>query len=204
MTNRIFAAVIGLLISSTAMAQEYGMQIGLHQTNAKVDAGTTGITGSTSGRLGFDLGLAVAFELMPGFRFRSGLMYNQRQFDYKITNTGNAGTLGINFAYLDVPVMVQYNFNPMFAVYGGLIAGIKASDTIKTYSSLSTAQVDMKSLYPLLTVGGNFTFDDMIGFDLYYEMGMGEFATAKAIPAATNDLSLKDYSTFGMHFLYWF
>ena len=193
MTHKIFGLICGLLISSAAMAQDYGLTIGVHQTTATVDTTgsgkwLSGTTGSVSGKLGFDAGLTASFELVPNVRFRSGLLYDQRQFDYKLTG---GQTVGINFAYLDVPVNVQYNITPMVGIYGGLIVGVKASDSASVPGGV-TLPTNMKSMYPLLNVGGNFMFNDMLGFDVYYESGLGEFAD-----------NLKNYSTFGMHFIYW-
>ncbi len=195
MIKPILAIFFGLAVSCFANAQEYGLGIGVHQTTASVDS-TSGLTGSVSGKLGFDLGLHVAFELVPNLRFRTGFIYDQRQFDYKYSSFGG-GKIEFNFAYLDVPVNLQYNFNEMVAVYGGLIVGVKASDSIKAPSALGTMDFSMKSMYPLFNAGVNLMFDDMIGFDFFLEHGIGEFASD------SSGTSLKDYSTFGMRFIYW-
>ena len=193
MTKLILALLCGGLVSSVAVAQDYGLTVGIHQTTGTVDTNGSstslkGSAGSVSGKLGFDAGLVASFELVPAFRFRSGILYDQRQIDYKLNN--GAGTVSFNFAYIDIPVNAQYNFTPMFGIYGGLIVGIKASDS--TSVPAGTYSPDMKSLYPLLNVGGNFMFNDMIGFDVYYEAGLGNAAT-----------DVKNFSTFGMHFIYW-
>ena len=161
----IIALAAGLMISATATAQEYGLGIGIHQTTATIDEPGTA-SGSVSGKLGFDAGLHVAFELIPRLRFRTGAVYNQRQFDYKL-NSG-AGKVEFNFAYLDVPVNVQYGFNEMFSVYGGMTVGVKASDSTKSPASVGAVDVSAKSLYPLLNAGVNLMFDDMIGFDFSF------------------------------------
>jgi hypothetical protein len=181
--------------STGAMAQDYGLTLGIHQTSASVDtssAGTDlyGASGSVSGKLGFDAGLTASFELMPAFRFRTGLLYDQRQIDYKLASPA-VGTVSYNFAYLDVPVNAQFNITPMIGIYGGLIVGIKASDSTSNPSG-TTMSPNMKSMYPLVNLGANFLFDDMFGFDLYYESGLGS--------ASDN---VKNFSTFGMHFIYW-
>jgi Outer membrane protein beta-barrel domain len=192
MTLKIISLVFAVLLSGTAMAQEYGLALGFHQTTATLES--TGATGSVSGKLGFEGGLQVAFELIPNLRFRTGAMYNQRQFDYKIPSVG---TLQFNYAYLDIPVGVQYGFNEMVSVFGGMIVGVKASDSTKTPTSVGALDVDMKTLYPLLNAGVNLLFDDMIGFDFFLERGVGSFATYPT------DNNLKDYTSFGMRFIYW-
>src|SRR5262249_15575962 len=144
---------------------------------------------SVSGRMAFDGGLIASFELVPNVRFRSGLLYDQRPFDVKFTGGTKAS---FNFAYLDVPVNMQYNFSPMFGVFGGLIAAVKVSDSVDVPTAFAGYTPGMKSMYPLINVGGNFLFNDMIGLEAYYEMGMGDISD-----------NAKNYSTFGFHFIYW-
>lgn len=186
MTKSLIAVAFGLLLSSTAMAQEWAFVGGFHQTDA--DTNATGY--STDGKLGFSLGANLAFELVPGGKFRTGLLYTQRYFDLKPT-TGT--TTEFKFAYLDVPALFQYNINEMFGIFGGLVVAINVSDkTEPTVTSLES-----ESLVPLLDLGVNLTFDDMIGFDFYYQKGMGDIATFSG-----NNVS--DFSTFGANFVYWF
>jgi hypothetical protein len=192
MFKKILLLAFGLLLGTSAMAQEWGLTVGIHQTAADIDKGS-GVTGDIDGKLGFDLGALLAFELVPDLRFRTGLLYEQRGFDFKDASGDKSH---FNFAYIDVPVNVQYNFTPMVAVFGGGLVGIKASDSVSAPSG-ADYNIDMKTLYPLLNVGMNFTFDDMIGFDVYAERGVGEFATDKY-----HD-SYKDYTTFGLRFIYW-
>ena len=66
------AIVVGALISSVAMAQDYGLTIGVHQTTATVTTGGQNSfpAGSAEGKLNYDLGLTASFELIPNFRFR--------------------------------------------------------------------------------------------------------------------------------------
>ncbi len=188
--RHIFLVTLLGCISTTALAQEYGLTLGFNQSSADVDD-PANVDGKIEGKLGFGLGGVVAFELMPGVRFRSGLIYNQRHFDYKIGTSKRE----VNLAYLDVPVLAQYNLTPIFALYGGLVVGVKASESTKSPAGV-VFDVDMKALYPLATLGVNLMFEDMFGFDVYYEHGLGEFAS-------TADTSFKDSSSFGLRFIYW-
>ena len=192
---KYFSIIIGLLLAGTVHAQDYGLEIGIHQSTASYNSSDSSgwLAGasspSISGALGFDLGVHASFDLVPNLKFRTGIMYDVRPFQFKTA----AGNLNINYAYIDVPVDVQYNFNDMFGIFGGLVVGIKAGDSYSAPGSWGSLQSDnMKSLYPLVNVGANFTFDNMIGFDVYYEYGLGDFAD-----------NLKNYSTFGLRFIYW-
>lgn len=181
MIKNILILTTALLISPYALAQEYGALLGVHQTSA--DSGVTGT--SIDGVFNFKAGLAVGFALSDNAKFRTGLLYNQRHVE---TNT--SGVKGkVNFDYLDVPALVQFNVNEMFGLFGGLVVGINVSDDTKPKAT----NVDAKALIPLLNLGMNLMFQDMIGFDVYYERGMGQFAK-----------NLENYGTFGANFIYWF
>lgn len=184
MIRNILILALGLSFSAAASAQEFGAVLGFHQTSA--DVSTT--NSSIDGKLGYKLGLAVGFELVEATKFRTGLLYNQRNFDISRT----AGDVEVKLGYLDIPALVQYNVNETFGFFGGLVFGINVSDEAKV-SSGPSVDVDADSLIPFATAGVNLTFSDMIGFDFYYERGLGGFGK-----------DLQDFSTFGANFLYWF
>lgn len=187
MTSKFLLVLSALLISATAQAQEYGLLLGVHQTNAELE---TAGGASTEGKFGFKAGLAMGFEIGPMMKFRTGAVYNQRHFDVK----AGAAKQEVAFDYLDVPAFFQYNFNEMFGLYGGLNIGININDKVNYTPDVSPKpDVEANGLIPLVQVGGNFLFDDMIGFDVYYERGLGKFAK-----------NVKDYNTFGANFLYYF
>ncbi len=170
------------MISPFAQAQEYGALLGVHQTSA--DSGTTGT--SVDGVFNFKAGLAVGFGLSDTAKFRTGLLYNQRHVEL---DTAGIKTK-VNLDYFDIPALVQFNVNPMFGFFGGLIVGVNINDEVKPKPATDP---DVKTLIPLMSVGVNLLFEDMIGFDVYYERGLGEFAN-----------NLENYGTFGANFIYWF
>lgn len=175
----LFAA---LLLSAPAYAQEFGALIGVHQTDA--DADTSGV--STDGKLNFKAGLAARFELMPNSWFRTGVLYNQRHFDASVPGVDGE----VNFDYLDIPALYQYNVNEMFGLFGGLVVAVNINDDVKPSGG---ADPDAETLVPLISLGASLMFDDMIGFDFYYERGLGGFSEG-----------FENFSTFGANFLYWF
>jgi hypothetical protein len=185
------------VFSSVAMAQDYGVSIGVHQTTAATDpsqqgGSLSGYNGSITGLLGLDLGFVAAFDLVPNLKFRTGLIYDMKPFQEKIPlSNGATSTVTFNFSYIDLPIDFQYNLNSMFGVFAGVVVGIKASDSVS--SSYVPVVANMKALYPLVNAGMNFTFDNLYGFDAYYEYGLGDFAD-----------NVKNYSTFGLRFVYWF
>ncbi|NJL25003.1 MAG: porin family protein [Calothrix sp. SM1_5_4] len=180
---RVFSVIVAT-VPAAALAQEYNFTVGVHQTTA--DSGVAGA--STDGKFNFKAGLGMAFELADGMHFRTGAIYNQRHFDEKTSFKRE-----VNFDYIDVPANFQYGFNDMFALFGGLIVGINVNDDTDVPRGITVTDPEAKGLVPLINLGANFLFNDMVGFDLYYERGLGDFAE-----------ELKDYSSFGGNFLYWF
>lgn len=178
----IFTLVFGL--ATPAFAQEFGGLLGVHQTTADTDATNT----TVDGKLGFKAGVLIGFELVDQMKFRSGLLYNQRHIETKLGTT----TTDVNFAYLDIPANVQFNFNEMFGIFGGLTFAINVNDDVKP-SAGTANDPDADKMIPLLDLGVNLMFQDMIGFDFYYQRGLGGFAR-----------SLENHSTFGGNFIYWF
>lgn len=183
MLKHLSILAAALMISAPAHAQEFGGLLGFHQTTANTDVSGA----SVDGKLGFKAGVLVGFELVEKTKFRSGLLYSQRYLEVK----SGTSELKYNLAYLDIPANVQYNFNETFGVFGGLTFALNSSDDVK--SNGSKVDVDAEKFIPLLDLGVNLLFSDMIGFDFYYQRGLGSFAR-----------NIETFSTFGGNFIYWF
>lgn len=174
-----------LLLSVPAWGQEFAATLGVHQTTA--DSNVSGT--SVDGKLGFKAGALVGFELVDKVKFRSGLVYNQRHFDVKV----GTNTLEYKFDYFDIPALAQYNVNEMFGLFGGLNFAVNINDDVSYPATMTSADPKAEKMIALLNLGVNLMFNDMIGFDFYYERGMGKLAK-----------DLESYSTFGGNFIYWF
>jgi hypothetical protein len=192
MTAKVLLFFFGLVLCSAAQAQEYGFLAGVHQTTAAFDGASGGA--SIDGKFNFKFGLTMGFELAPGMRFRTGAIYNQRHFEMKNVTAGPlVFDEKVNFDYVDVPANFQYNFNENIGVFGGLVVGININDKVNVPGSNVNVDANANGLIPLVDVGVNILAADMIGFDVYYERGLGKIADG-----------VKDYSTFGGNFIYWF
>lgn len=177
-------SVLSLCIGSCVHAQDIGVLAGVHQTDAETD-----VSGATiDGNFNWRAGVAVGLDLVEPLRFRTGAIYTSRAFELK--NSGN--TTDYNFSYLDIPALVQYGVQDMFSLYGGLIVAVNVNDDVDPPAGQTAADPDADSMIPLIQLGVNLNFDGMIGFDVYYERGLGDFAR-----------DLKDYSSFGANFIYW-
>jgi hypothetical protein len=178
----IMVLISTLMMAGHAYAQDVGVQVGMHNTTASYSGY------SDSAELGFKVGLLGSTELVKNVKFRTGLLYTTRNFKLETPGT----TIKLKPAYIDIPVLFQYNFNDMFGLYAGPVAAINVGKKLEV-NGVSGDIADVKSLYLLAEFGANFMFD-MIGFDVYYQMGLGDIS----------DNGPKDYKTYGANFIYLF
>ncbi len=179
-------SALGIMIFwvSGAWAQDMGALLGVHQTSAD-----TSVSGAAvESQFNWRAGLALRLDLVEPIQFRTGLLYTSRAFE---VSSGGLKT-EYNFAYLDIPALVQYSVQDMLALHGGLIVAANVNDDVDPPSGTTAADPDADALIPLMQLGVTLNFDDMVGFDIYFERGFGSFAK-----------DLKDYSAFGASFIYW-
>jgi hypothetical protein len=170
-------------VSLSAGAQEVGILGGFHSTGA--DSKTSGT--SIDNKVNFRLGVPIAFELVDKTKFRTGFIYTQRHVD--VSGANFSGT--INYEYIDIPAMLQYQVHEMFGVFGGLTMALNMKKSITGIPGMTKAD-GTESIIPLATVGVTTLFNDMIGFDFYYERGFGKVSK-----------DVENFSTFGANFIYW-
>lgn len=187
MTKHLILLISSFMISIPALAQEYAAVVGVHQTDADTDSSGSSIDGV----MNFKAGLGVRFALMENSVFRTGVLYNQRHVESKDSATNV--TTEINFDYIDIPATYQFNVNEMFGLFGGLVVAVNINDDASAPAPTVVPDLDADKIIPLITGGVTLMFEDQIGFDFYYERGMGGFAD-----------HLSDYSSFGANFNYWF
>jgi len=164
----------------SANAQELGMTGGFSSSQA--EAKTAGVSEDSS--IGYRFGASVKFNLMDQLNFKTGLLYVYRPFTFKTSGT----EYDLKFAYLDLPATMEFKFNDMIGVFGGVIVGINVSDN----NSLVGDPREVEELIAHLQGGVSFLFDDLYGFDIYMEKGMGDIYN-----------NAKDYTTYGANFVYY-
>lgn len=174
------------LITLSAQAQDFGVLAGLHSATATMPVI------SFSSELNYRLGVVMKYEIKDNIAFRSGLTYTTRHL---ASDTGGLG-LKLNYEYLDIPVLFQFQMNETVAFFAGPVVGINVGKK-GSASGVASSNIDgTKSLYLLGQVGANFTFDQ-IGFDVYYERGFGTISS-------DSGTTVSDFSIFGANFLFWF
>ncbi|MBY0316597.1 MAG: PorT family protein [Bdellovibrionales bacterium] len=188
--KHLFLMLILGALTLSAQAQEYGILAGIHNTDIDTPSGPF----SVDTEIGWRAGLVGKYEIADGVHFRSGVLYVDRKFSME--ESSSTTNLDIKMAYLDIPVLFQFQMNETISFFAGPVIGINVSKKVSGTASGVSGSDDLenvKGLYLLAQAGVNFTFDQ-IGFDVYYERGFGEIA----------DDSFKDYNIIGANFLYWF
>ena len=175
-------AVFCLLIPVAAISQEWGLAAGVSQTSAKSRVPDA----TTTHRLSFRGGLTSSFFFLNDeIKIRTGLLYTQRRFEIR----EDQSSYTYDWHYLDIPVLTQVKYNEMIAFFGGVNIEVNiSSDTIPSLDGGGA-----RSLSSVFQVGVNFLFDNMYGFDAYYEQGFDNIDDNVAQPSA-----------FGIDLLYYF
>lgn len=181
--TKIIVALAVFLTGTQALAQEAGFSIGFH--NATADSKVVGSTAEA--KVGFRLGVPMAFELVDKMKFKTGFIYSQRFFDV----TSGLETATAKFEYVDIPALAQFRLNEMLGFFGGLTMALNIGKNIEGSSSAGKA-TSMQGIVPLATVGVTTLFNDMIGFDFYYERSLAKISR-----------DFDNYSIFGANFVYW-
>jgi hypothetical protein len=178
----IFLIIFTILISIKGHAQEeFGFTVGLHQTSAQARAPGNSISSATS----FRAGVLASFLLEDALKFRTGLLFTQRNFAFKENGT----THNYNLDYIDVPALIQYNFRPNLGLYGGFMIAMNTGSQI----SPGLPNNDLEELSPVAEVGLNILFDNVWGFDIYAEQGFESI-----------DSNTAKFSSYGINLVYFF
>ena len=179
--------VIVSLLSSVSFAmdlttQKWTGQVDLRQQAGEAITGCTGTCGVNSQTM-FAAGATTKFDLGNNFSLKTGGLLAQRGYKQTAAGTSNA----VNFTYLDVPVLPEYQINDMFAAYAGIVVGLKASRSCD-FDAAQCDSLSDKSMVTPLQVGGVYNITNQWAAHLTYETGAtlssatgADYKTANAI-----------------------
>lgn len=187
--------VIVSLVSSVSFAldmtaQKWTGQLDLRQQATEKDTTNCGAGCTADTQTMFAAGATTMFDLGNQFVLRTGGMLTQR--GYKQTTTGT--TESVNFTYVDVPVLPEYQINDMFSAYAGVIVGLKASRSCGVNAGCDNLS-DKSLVYPL-QVGGTYNIDKQWAARMTYETGTPLTTTNGTDLKTANAISLGGAYTF--------
>lgn len=183
--------VVMSLFITQANAQTFGLQAGVHNAKSDLDPGPA----DAQSELNYRIGLLGLIDLTSNVYFRTGLTYTTRHTSFE----GAGGSeLKLKFAYLDVPVLFQYQFNDMVGIYAGGVVGFNMSEKYEWSGTPSSSGDwdDTESMIILGQIGANFMFDG-VGFDIYMERGLTDLAGTDG----GSQSKVVDFMTYGANFV---
>ena len=178
-------SVLVLMIGQMAMANDFAAVLGFRSNSADAVANGVNVNSKTS----FGLGVLGFMDLNEALQFRSGFLYNQRNYQ---TSVGTTET-DLNIAYVDIPVTLMYKFADYAGVFAGPVVSLLVSKECKTTGGCGNIKNPESMVLPI-QFGVSFKFAPQMGAELYYEMTSSEFWKD----------SLKNSRTVGANFLYTF
>ncbi len=180
--KRIFITILGLILSTSAMANDFGLIVGLRTNSA--DFPSNG--GTVASKTGLGVGAMGYFDIANKWEMRTGFVYNQRNFT--ITNGGVDSDL--NLSYIDIPVTASYKFADYAGVFAGPVLGLLASKECKSGAGGCSAVTNNPDSLSLgLQFGASFKFAPQLGGEFYYmtipsEFWKGSLQNAKTVGAS--------------------
>jgi len=200
------ACLLVLGAVSVASAQEpvaFGVKAGVTFSNVSISA--SGVTLSPSRRTGLSAG---AFAIVP-LSTKNLVIQPEALVTMKGAEISESGAKAVEkYVYLDVPVLVRYNFNTASATKPFVFAGpvvsllISAKDEFSYGGSSSEDDIksDMKSSEFSLALGGGVEFGKLL-VDARYVAGLTNIMSDKALDGIDGTLKNKAFIiSLGMKF----
>ena len=156
----MIVAVLALIVS-TSFAQTYGVKAGLNISNLKIDG--DGASASFDSKVGLTIGGFARYNFSEEFALQPELLFSQ--YGAKVADA----TMKLN--YISVPVMAKYYFSGFNIQAGpqlGLLMSAKADD--------EDIKDGMKGMDFGFNIGAGYDFENGIGIDARYNIGLSNIA----------------------------
>ena len=167
--KKINAFVVAILVSFTVMAQDepkFGLKGGLNVSTLNYDNGT-----DADWKTGFNLGALSHIHLTPSFSLQPEIYYSSQGAklpynpDHKMV---------LNLSYINVPVLLQYNFANGFRLQGGPQIGflVGVSDKVDDSELNLRKTSDYKTVDFSIPLGLSYLGYSGFGVDTRYNIGL--------------------------------
>lgn len=152
--------VLGL--ASKGLANETAILGGLRSSSAETDIRGAAVSSDPD----FQAGLLANLELNKTWMLRTGVILTQRQLTLKPTS---AGTVDLNFVYVDFPFTALYRFSNLGGVFAGPVFAFNQSKDTSCTNKLNCGSQSVDAISFPLQLGVSFRFADQLGAEFYYE-----------------------------------
>lgn len=164
--KKLFFCFLSLTLGTALFAQtqpKFGLKAGLNIANTSNTE-----TGESGTKLGAHAGALAHIHLAPSFSLQPELMYSNQG--------GEFNGVKVNLHYLNIPLLVQYNFNNGFRLQTGPQAGflVGVDDRIDGEQSNIFSTDDFKSTDVSWSFGLGYLSRTGIGIDGRYNLGLSK------------------------------
>ena len=164
--KKISILAIGLLLASTtllAQAPKYGIKAGLNLSRL------TG-AGDADWRPGFHAGFLSHIHITPAFSLQPEVVYSSQGAKYPYIDNQD---LKRKLEYINIPVLLQYNFDNGFRLQGGPQIGflVSAKDKLGD-GEISSGTDNYKTIDFSIPLGFSYLSYSGLGVDARYNLGI--------------------------------
>ena len=183
--KKLNAFVVALLASLVVSAQDdpkFGLKGGLNVSKLTYSDGR-----DVDWRTGFNLGGLAHIHITPAFSLQPEIYYSSQ--GGKMSNPFGNGTLNLNLSYINVPVLLQYNFANGFRLQGGPQVGflVGVSDKVDDVELHRLSTSNFKSVDVSLPLGLSYLGYSGLGVDTRFNIGLTNINKASS-PTIKNNV----------------
>lgn len=167
--KKLNAFVAVLLVSLSAAAQKdpkFGLKGGLNISSLNYSDNT-----NADWRTGFHLGGLAHIHVTPSFSLQPEVYYSSQGAKLPYSNNDK---LNLNLSYINVPVLLQYNFANGMRLQGGPQVGflVGVSDKVNGEEINQRSTADYKTVDLSLPLGLSYLGYSGLGVDVRYNIGL--------------------------------
>lgn len=168
--KKLNAFVVALFASVLVFAQEdpkFGLKGGLNVSKLNYSNNK-----DVDWRTGFHLGGLAHVHITPAFSLQPEVYYSSQ--GGKMANPYGNGTMNLNLSYINVPVLLQYNFANGFRLQGGPQVGflVGVSDKVDDVELHKLSTANFKSVEVALPLGLSYLGYSGLGVDTRFNIGL--------------------------------
>jgi hypothetical protein len=158
-----------LTLSALAQPAKFGIKAGVNFASTSNSAG-----GNSGNKVGLHAGLLSHIHLSPSWSLQPEAYYSNQG--------GEVGNVRLNLHYVNIPLLVQYNFNNGFRLQTGPQLGVLAGVSDKTNGQTSNVfdSDDFKSTDFSWSFGLGYLSYSGLGVDARYNLGLSNINDANA------------------------
>jgi hypothetical protein len=181
--KKMNAFVAALLISIVGVAQDepkFGLKGGLNVSTLSYNNNT-----DADWKTGFHLGGLAHVHLTPSFSLQPEIYYSSQGVK-GIPYINN--TLNLNLSYVNVPILLQYNFANGFRLQGGPQVGFMTgvSDKVNDVEQNAYTTANFKTVDFSIPLGLSYLGFSGLGVDTRYNIGVSNVLKADPVSARNN------------------